>query len=141
MRIARRASIITLSANMLPILPALLLLILQGPSSIERMALAGRLPAALEAVSRQIESHDQSLASTEGAEAAVWASLLAFSGDPELSNALYRLLALDATAPAAPRQYGFEPDDWVDPPSFLSPDLASLPDAYVQCRRSRDGPV
>jgi hypothetical protein len=125
---------------MLPILPALLLLILQGPSSIERMALDGRLPAALEAVSRQIESHDRSLGSSENAEAAVWASLLAFSGDPELSGALYRLLSLDAAVIPQPTSDGMEPDDWVDPPKYQRSGTFTLPDAYVQCRRSRDGP-
>ena len=137
----QQASIITLSVNMLPILPALLLLILQGPSTIERMALDGRLPAALQAVSRQIESHDRSLASSEDAEAAVWASLLAFSGDPELSGALIRLLSLESDESQKQSQRGFEPDDWVDLPTYLSPDFASLPDAQVQCRRSRDGPI
>jgi hypothetical protein len=125
---------------MLPILPALLLLILQGPSSIERMALEGRLPAALQAVTRQIESAEANLASTDDAEAAVWASLLAFSGDPELSGALIRLLSLDVSLPERSSGKAFEPNDWVDPPVFLSPDRASLPDAHVQCRRSRDGP-
>ena len=125
---------------MLPILPALLLLILQGPSSLERMALDGRLPAALQAVTRQIENADANFAEIEDADVAVWASILAFSGDPELSGALYRLLSLDATAIPMRRHVGFEPDDWVAPPAFRTPDQKSLPDAYIQCRRSRDGP-
>jgi hypothetical protein len=125
---------------MLPILPALLLLILQGPSSIERMALEGRLPAALQAASRQIESQDRNLGTTEEAEAAVWASLLAIGGDPELSGALYRLLSLDAGTPEPSRLVKDEPEGWLDSPPIPSPD-ASLPEEFVQCRRSRDGPL
>jgi len=80
---------------MLPILPALLLLILQGPSSIEKMALDGRLPAALEAISRQMEAQNHRSNKVDRSDEAVLATLLAFSGDPDLSNALYKLLSLD----------------------------------------------
>lgn len=126
---------------MLPILPALLLLILQGPSSIEKMALDGRLPAALEAVSRQMESQDHRSGSIEKADAAVLASLLAFSNDPDLSKALVRLLALDAPIDAP--SHAWIPDEEPEPePRPLSQEgsAPAIPDGWIKNQRSRDGP-
>jgi hypothetical protein len=117
---------------MLPILPALLLLILQGPSSIEKMALDGRLPAALEAVSRQMESQDHRSGSIEKADAAVLASLLAFSNDPDLSD----------TPEAAPNHALGLDEEPESEPRPLSPDseTPAMPDGWIKNQRSRDGP-
>ncbi len=125
---------------MLPILPALLLLILQGPSSVERMALDGRLPAALEAVSRRMEAQDHRSGSIEKADAAVLASLLALSGDPDLSHALFQLLTLDQGPSPAHQTESKKFQEWQEPASFdLTPE-PRLPEPSLESQRSRDGP-
>ncbi|HJP84044.1 MAG TPA: hypothetical protein VJ835_11125 [Fimbriimonadaceae bacterium] len=124
---------------MLPILPALLLLILQGPSSIEKMASDGRLPAALQAVSRQMEANSSRTATYKEADAAVLASLLTLGADSDLSQALLTLLSLDVDEPSTmtvPPQRE-ESDDPPPKPEFNGPDTRS---GFETCRRTRDGP-
>src|SRR4051794_16630366 len=90
---------------MLPLLPALILLILQGPTNVERMALDGRLPAALDAIHRQMESSGSERAALSRADGMAMASLLAISGDPHLSQALATLLAFGGdSADAGPNR-------------------------------------
>lgn len=125
---------------MLPILPALLLLILQGPSSIEKMALDGRLPAALEAVSRQMEARDHLTGGSSEADAAVLASLLALSGDPDLSHALFQLLAIEPSIGKVTQTQKIEPDDQITPVPIDSQAGQSLPEGCLKSQRSRDGP-
>ncbi len=125
---------------MLPILPALLLLILQGPSSIEKMALDGRLPAALEAVSRQMEARDHLTGGSSEADAAVLASLLAMSGDPDLSHALFQLLAIEPSIGKVTQTQKIEPDDQITPVPIDSQAGQSLPEGCLKSQRSRDGP-
>jgi len=127
---------------MLPILPALLLLILQGPSSIERMALDGRLPAALEAISRQMEAQNHRSNAVERSDEAVLATLLAFSSDPDLSNALYKLLSLDQ--PADQVRSDLKDLSDTEPersPIMSSGDVPVLPVVCLESQRSRDGPL
>jgi hypothetical protein len=125
---------------MLPILPALLLLILQGPSSIEKMALDGRLPAALEAINRQMEAQDHRLSAIERADEAVLATLLAIGGDPDLSHALFKLLALDQSADSVDRPVP-EPSDVADEcQAFQTDETSALPVVSIESQRSRDGP-
>jgi len=126
---------------MLPILPALLLLILQGPSSIEKMALDGRLPAALEAISRQMEANNNRSNAVERSDEAVLATLLAFSGDPDLSNALYKLLSLDQAADQV-RPGIKDPGDAEPESNPILPcgDNRPLPVICLESQRSRDGP-
>jgi len=71
---------------MLPLLPALLLLLLQGPSNIERLAQDGRLPEALDSLHRQMFV-------SPGAADLAMSSLLQMSGDASLAQALATLLA------------------------------------------------
>ncbi len=127
---------------MFPLLPALLLLILQGPSSIERMALDGRLPAALEAVTRQLESQEQRTGALDKADAAVLASLLAFNGDPELSHALIRLLSLDQSLDAV-RTYpvGLEDTEQGSRETIETSPAWVIQERPADCQRSRDGPI
>lgn len=101
---------------MLPLLPALLLLILQGPSSVERMALEGRLPAALEAIHRQMEA-----------------------GDPQ--GALIRLLSLGepATDTKATPHLTVE-EDKQDTPPPAEPSSTRITKGFAKSQRSRDGP-
>jgi hypothetical protein len=123
---------------MLPILPALLLLILQGPSSIERLAHEGRLPEALQAVSRQLEMQDNGSERSKDAEAAVLASLLAMGSDPDLSHALFQLLSLDQLD--APPTHSSNADLRVEPPDIPTYEISRIPDAFRTCGRTRDGP-
>ena len=84
---------------MLPFLPALLLLLLQGPASIERTARTGQLPGALEALHRQATSSpDRGCV----ADDVVFASLIACGSDRHVSLARARD-RLDHTATAAPQ--------------------------------------
>ncbi len=126
---------------MLPLLPALLLLILQGPSSIEKMALDGRLPAALEAIHQQMESRDHKSPAMSKADEAMLASLLAMSGDPQISHALIKLLSLGEPAyvPAVPH-LEVEPEQDDPPNTYAECDSAVPVDGFAKSQRSRDGP-
>ena len=126
---------------MLPILPALLLLILQGPSSIEKMALDGRLPAALEAISRQMEAQNHRSNKVDRSDEAVLATLLAFSGDPDLSNALYKLLSLDQpTDQVRASLVDLGDSEPERSPIMSSGEVPALPVVSLESQRSRDGP-
>jgi hypothetical protein len=122
---------------MLPLLPALILLLLQGPAGIERMAGAGQLPGALDALHRQIANAPQKV---RAADEVVLASLLAASGDQAMSQALLRLLAMiTPEVPAEARRIILLEE--VSPPVPIPVSLGSPRDGYLACRRSRDGPA
>jgi hypothetical protein len=121
---------------MLPLLPALILLFLQGPAGIERMAWNGQLPGALDALHRQISSAPEKSAL---AEEIVLASLLTASGDRQVSRALFQLLSfIEPTEERLqPAIIAYE----ASPPVFIPPPaLGDLRDGFCDCRRSRDGP-
>ena len=124
---------------MLPLLPALLLLILQGPSSVERMALDGRLPAALEAIHRQMESQDHKSPSVSKADEAMLASLLALSVDPQVSHALIKLLSLGEPALTRKPTIAIEAQA-ESPPPIAECDSAVPVEGFAESQRSRDGP-
>lgn len=116
---------------MLPILPVLLLLLFQGPANIERLAMEGRLPAALAAI--------QTMDAQPGSDHEAIASLLAQSSDPELTQALYTILKwIDRPeAPARPQPIEAESER-----ASPVPDQAETPsDGFDCCRRTRDGPL
>lgn len=127
---------------MLPILPALILLILQGPTNVERLARDGRLPEALESISRQIETspgpRTQSLRSA--AKSVVLASLLTLGNDPELANALVHMLALPAPAeaPGPVVLENSEEDSGLPATPYPTP---LLREGFAESQRSRDGPA
>jgi hypothetical protein len=104
------------------------------------MARDGRLPAALEAVSRQMEFHEHRSGPHEKADAAVLASLLAFGSDPDLSKALFKLLSLDHFPTADSASERPKLADELQAPVLPNGDSPPLPDAFRDCRRSRDGP-
>src|SRR5579862_1331811 len=68
---------------MLPLLPALILLLLKGPAGIERMAGNGLWPNQIRAGAS---------AKSNATNEVVFASLLAIRGDKDMSRALIRLL-------------------------------------------------
>ena len=75
---------------MLPFIPALILLLLQGPSNFERLAMDSRLPAALEAIHRQMAEPGGSLLSEREEQAL--ASLIAAGTNAHLTRALISFL-------------------------------------------------
>jgi hypothetical protein len=113
---------------MLPILPVILLLLLQGPANVERMALQGRLPAAIEAIQRMDAPQNEKEA---------FVSLLAASQDPELTHALFSILKW--TEPAEPKVVSV-PEE----PTFVPiepPHEVALRGGFSKSNRSRDGPA
>jgi hypothetical protein len=125
---------------MLPLLPALILLLLQGPAGIERMASNGQLPSALNALHRHIaNSHEK----TTAADEVVFASLLAAGQDRGMSCALLKLLtSVDVvfvdTGELAPKSLDDPEDHGI--PIRPAPRLGALSNGYFTCQRSRDGP-
>ena len=122
---------------MLPLLPALILLLLQGPANIERMAGSGQLPAALHVLTRHIaSSSDRSSAADE----VVLASLLAAGQDQQVSKALLHLLTLvEASEPERPRVRVLSDTD--QPRIPIPPSLGRLCSGFIHSQRSRDGPL
>jgi hypothetical protein len=118
---------------MLPFLPALILLFLQGPAGIERMAVNGHLPGALEALHRQMPDN------ARPADEVVFASLLAATTDKEMSRALLQLFTLMEPAPAPVSKPVVVQES--SPPVPIPPTLGAPIDGFFACRRSRDGPV
>lgn len=112
---------------MLPLLPALLLLLLQGSSDFERLAAEGRLPSALEKFVSESPNEHKSLQS-------FWV----VSGHPELSRALAVLLAVHPEPDSKP-SYIPPPTDEVEVIPAV-PVARPLPEGYVEGRRTRDGP-
>jgi len=96
------------------------------------MAHDGGLPAALQAINRQMALP------SSAREADLLASLIHVSGDPQLSKALYALLAYrepeEQTATHSP--VGTER---IAPP-VAEAETPELSDGFGECRRSRDGP-
>lgn len=117
---------------MLPFLPAILLLLLQGPSNVERLAIQGRLPAALDAVYRTAGQTP----TLREAEQVVLATLLAAGEDPELSDALLAILRSERTRRETPAEPLVEPK-----PVIPFPDHAPPPEeGFTRSQRVRDGP-
>jgi hypothetical protein len=120
---------------MLPLLPALILLFLQGPAGIERMAWNGQLPHAIDALHRQMATAPEKAGV---AEEMVLASLLAASGDREMSRALCQLLAF--IEPTPERTQAPIIANEASPPIPIPPALGDPRNGYYDCQRSRDGP-
>lgn len=118
---------------MFPLIPVLILLLLQGPSNIERLAQDGRLPQALVAAQPRIEAPASEVSQAE----AMLASLLQAGADPDLSHALAWLLSAQDDAPKAVVLDLSEADELGMPSNGTPPDLS---DGFLVCRRTRDGP-
>jgi hypothetical protein len=122
---------------MWPLLPALILLLLQGPANVERMALDGRLPAALEALQARMPDQD---VSARG-QAVALASLLAVSGDPQLSHALFALLRIPPQVAATEQPKAVKPLEEPTGPPLVPKSLGSSQAGFLKLQRSRDGPA
>ena len=87
---------------MLHVVPALILLIFQGPSGADRLPCHGGLPAVLEALNAQLQPTPRDTATTSSRHAAI-ASLLALGAkDPHWSAAIARFLDGTGFAAASP---------------------------------------
>jgi hypothetical protein len=112
---------------MFPILPVLLLLLFSGPANIERMAVEGRLPAAIEAIQRL---------DAPPSEREAYASLLAASKDPDFAKAIFTLLTWSRaeTLGSVPRVEA----------GYVAIAIGESPpprQGFSTSQRSRDGPV
>jgi hypothetical protein len=118
---------------MLPLLPAILLLLLQGPSNVERLAARGRLPSAFDAVCRSVGDTP----TLREAEQVVFATLLAAGEDPRLSDALFAILRTRRVQRAAPVVASAEVPR-------VRPAVGAVPtvrDGFARSQRTRDGPL
>lgn len=117
---------------MFPLFPALILLLLQGPSNFERAAMEGRLPTALEAISCQ----SAQLGSPRLSEQEEQALAELIASGTEISQALLTILCRTET----PRRQ--EPVLETRPtPPFVLPDAPPISSGFANTQRSRDGPV
>jgi hypothetical protein len=136
---------------MLPLLPALILLLLNGPANIERMAEGGALPAALAAIQQRIDAGDRVSTSRARADQFALASLLSLSGDPQISHALARLLISDLGSriadihdsdPAlASRLAELDAARSESRSKIQDPESEIVQDGFAESQRSRDGPL
>ncbi len=135
---------------MLQLLPALILLLLNGPANIERMAEGGALPAALAAIQHRIDSGESASLSQDRADRFALASLLSLSGDSQISHALVRLLISDLgsrisdlrESDVAPdgRFFQLEPLDSDQRSPIRDPISGIAQEGFAESQRSRDGP-
>ncbi|HVL38368.1 MAG TPA: hypothetical protein VM328_03155 [Fimbriimonadaceae bacterium] len=131
---------------MFPILPAILILLLQGPGSIDRLAESGRLPSALQALHSRLDTPSAAggLGAFQGAGGErVLSCLLALgsgnTGGFQATLSLLLGLSVDATEPrewSPPSLEGIHPD-----PVHFEPFIAELAPGFVPGARTRDGPV
>ena len=109
---------------MLPILPAILLLFLQGPAHLERLAHEGRLPAGFDAVRFQDGCDDRAIV-----------ALLASSNTTELSSAILALLEFSQETPTACERTEISTFVAIAEPPVPLPHVG-----FAKGQRSRDGP-
>jgi hypothetical protein len=119
---------------MLPLLPALILLLLQGPSNFERLAIGARLPEALEAIHRQMSEPGSSVLTSSDEQAL--ADLIATKSGAELTQALISFLC---GRPEIVRERQ-DLAAFVHAGSFPEQSPPPTSDGFARCQRSRDGP-
>ncbi len=125
---------------MFPLIPALILLLLHGPSSFERLAETGRLPAALAVLHRQaISETAHSDLDKEDVSRRVLASFIAASGVRELSEAFASMfLARDSRSN---ERVAVLPGELEDSARVVEQPSARLHSGFLRAVRSRDGPL
>ena len=116
---------------MLPLLPALILLILQGPANLDIVQPGASLQPALYAL-QGLKPHDK--ASKEALASALKKS-------PALAFAFAHLLDVDLDIDEAPTTAGAVHEPTLDVHVVPTRSPSSPPEGFLDCRRSRDGPV
>jgi hypothetical protein len=126
---------------MLHLVPALILLILQGPSGADRLPYHGRLPGALEALNARLARTENGVAKPAGRDASL-ASLLALGAhDPHWSAAIAKLLGADWEAASPDFLAGIELQAQLEREPGVSEYVANVPHPVVTTTcRFRDGP-
>jgi hypothetical protein len=120
---------------MLPLLPALILMLLQGPSNFERFAVDGRLPAALEAIHRQMAMTGTERLSEREEQAL--ASLIAAGSSAQLTRALMSFFWLDDEKPRLTTPISRDPSR----PVACTCESPPPQDGFERSQRTRDGPA
>jgi hypothetical protein len=128
-----KASIIALR-SMFPVLPALILLLIQGHIGLEQSAFGAPSAAFLHALNREARTQEE-LASVEE-DLAV---LLSLSKDPQYARVVLEILQMAFAKPDSPKTLVLseEPEQRLLP---VPKDVGKTRDAYSSCRRTRDGP-
>jgi hypothetical protein len=120
---------------MLPLLPALILLLLQGPSNFERLAVDGRLPAALEAINRQMTQPGAEKLSEREEQAL--ASFIAAGTSAQLTRALMSFLWQSKEPRPTTQHLEREPARAITSQGDSPPPQ----DGFRRSQRTRDGPA
>jgi hypothetical protein len=125
---------------MITLIPALILLLLHGPSSFERLAENGQLPAAFVALQRDVASASgRTILDREESCRRVLATLIAATGDRELSEAFHAMFTPPSGGSSeTPKIFDLETES---PPIAWETDFRRPPDGFNPGCRSRDGPV
>lgn len=116
---------------MLPFLPALLLLLIQGPSSFDCWVRSGHCPEGFAALQRCTATGD-----ARESELAI-ESLRRLASEGDVASALQWIFARLDTEPAAIPASATP----VDREPIGHPVLGQVPDGYSGANRSRDGPL
>ena len=118
---------------MLPLLPALIMLIVRGPSAMEAASLNAHKLNTREAVSRSI------LSAHPGMDAHALESLLELGKNPAFTRAIAQMIGLLPVEPESSAEPPRVEEAKIDaPPECRAP---ALRDGFAECRRTRDGPA
>jgi hypothetical protein len=121
---------------MLPLIPALLLLLLSGPANCERLANQGRLQDAVHRLS-VADSDNKGVISDDGGTDRLLQTIRAAQNSPHFSAVLFKLIGAVTNAPEDAPQNDASGSLAVlpsDGPPF------GVPDWILHCERPRDGP-
>lgn len=137
-----------LTKDMLPLIPALLLLAMHGPSGLERLNHEGKLPKAIRVLERvlasvELRTVDKKTSLLEGETERALRSLSVIAAHPEFSKALWELFERSfSLADISPATELFQIQDSDVPDSGrMNRALESNRDGYLQSRRTRAGPI
>jgi hypothetical protein len=114
---------------MFPLLPAILLLLLHGPTGAERLGLRGRVAEPLEAISRSMHEGG----SLRDADRVVLAKLLSAAQSAGLSDAILAFLQDRRLVHSQGRPA-------LDVPASIRPAVVRTNEGFARSIRARDGP-
>lgn len=128
---------------MLPIVPALLILLLQGPAGLERLAVGGQLPEALARLNSTAPAGGVGGAGkVESGPSRTLAALSALQQTNRDFAAALQLLLNAAAAALQPEIADSEPTACAEPTGRCSQEILRKPsDGFLCVARSRDGPA
>lgn len=125
---------------MFPLIPALILLLLHGPANFEKLAETGRLPASLAVFQREAAHGPQEAeAARQDVSRRALATLIAASGNRELTQAFASMFVDALPAPAAPEEA--RPVTCEPAVVFFDEGPPPVSEGFSRFVRSRDGPA